>query len=260
MLDKGLVSIIMPTYDCADYIATAIDSVRAQTYENWELIIYDDCSNDNTQDVVEPYVRKDIRIHCIRGERNRGAAIARNEAIKMAKGRWIAFLDSDDLWLPEKLEKQVRFMSDNNYAFSYHEYAEISEKGDALGVYVSGKKIIRRFDMYVCCWPGCLAVMYNRDEIGLVQISDIAKNNDTALWFRIIQRSNCYLLRENLAQYRRRKSSITSPDIKGKILWTYRLFRVAEEMPAYRACFWTCMNIVGQAYKKLFYIKRTKVL
>lgn len=257
MLDKGLVSVIMPTYNCGLYIATAIDSVRSQTYENWELIIYDDCSTDDTQHIVNGYTSIDSRIHYIRSERNRGAAVTRNEAIKRAKGRWIAFLDSDDLWLPEKLEKQIRFMSDNDYAFSYHEYTEMFEDGSSSGVYVSGKKVVRKLDMYACCWPGCLSVMYDQEQIGLVQINDIKTHNDIALWLKIIQKTRCYLLKENLAQYRRRKNSIT-PSIPKRILWYYRLFREAEEMPIYKVLFWMVVNIVGNSYKKLFFVKHTE--
>ena len=153
-----LVSIIMPTYNCARFIRESIDSVLAQTYTNWELIIVDDSSTDNTAEMVANF--NDPRIHYLRNEQNEGAALTRNKALRAAKGRYIAFLDSDDLWHPDKLERQIAFMEQNGYAFTYHEYTEIDESSKPLGVYVSGKDHVRPFDMKACCWPGCLSVMY----------------------------------------------------------------------------------------------------
>ena len=162
MQNHGLVSIITPTWNCARFICETIRSVQAQTYKNWEMIISDDCSTDNTCEVIAPYLKEDSRIKYICNPKNSGAAITRNNALKVAQGKWIAFLDSDDLWLPEKLEKQVSFMMENKYTFSYHEYTEMTEEGKDMGVYVSGIQKVNKFNMYTCCWPGCLAVMYDR--------------------------------------------------------------------------------------------------
>lgn len=255
-MSNSLVSIITPTYNCGQFIEETIKSVQAQTYADWEMIISDDCSTDDTREVIAPYLESDPRIKYICNEKNSGAAITRNNALKVAKGRWIAFLDSDDLWLPEKLERQVRFMEENGYAFSYHEYTEISESGEDLGVYVSGRKSVGKFGMYACCWPGCLAVMYDARKIGLIQINDVKKNNDTAMWLKVIRKANCYLLKENLARYRRRKGSITPPSLKARILWHYRLFRDAEEMNPVLSVFWMCMNMVGNLYKKVFFVRK----
>ena len=115
-----LVSIIMPSYKCGRFICESIKSVQAQTYQDWELIIVDDCSDDDTIDVVLGLKNNDERISLYQNSSNSGAAVSRNTALKNAKGRWIAFLDSDDLWEPTKLEKQIKFMEKNGYAFSYH--------------------------------------------------------------------------------------------------------------------------------------------
>jgi len=250
------VSIITPTYNCARFIEETIKSVQAQTFTDWEMIISDDCSTDNTKEVIAPYLASDSRIKYICNDKNSGAAITRNNALRIASGRWIAFLDSDDLWLPEKLEEQISFMETNDYAFTYHEYSEISEDGEDLGVTVSGIKKVGKFGMYACCWPGCLSVMYDQKKIGVIQINDIRKNNDTAMWLKVIKKSNCYLLKETLAKYRRRKGSITPPSIKDRILWHYRLFRDAEEMNKVSAFIWMIINIIGNSYKKVFYISR----
>ena len=111
-----LVSIIMPAYNCGRFIRESIGSVLAQTYTNWELLIVDDCSTDDTETIVRAF--KDPRMHYMRNEQNMGAALTRNRALREAKGRYIAFLDADDLWLPEKLEKQTAFMETNGYAFT----------------------------------------------------------------------------------------------------------------------------------------------
>lgn len=251
-----IVSIITPTYNCASYIAETIDSVLSQTYGNWEMIIVDDCSTDNTKEIVSRYSDTRIKYYCL--ERNSGAAAARNKALSLAKGRWIAFLDSDDLWLPNKLEHQLEFMISNDIYFSYHEYSEISEKGEDLGITVSGLKKVNKFQMFSCCWPGCLSVMYDREKIGLIQIKNVKKNNDTAIWLKVIKKVPCYLLNENLARYRRRKGSITPPGIFKRIWAHYPLFRIAEEMNPVEASFWTVLNVFGNAYKKVFFVKKNR--
>ena len=256
MQNYGLVSIITPTWNCAAFICETIRSIQAQTYQNWELIISDDCSTDNTKKVIEPYLQEDKRIKYICNEKNSGAAITRNNALNRATGKWIAFLDSDDLWLPHKLERQLEFMVKNDYAFSYHEYTEMTEEGKDMGVYVSGIQKVNAFNMFACCWPGCLAVMYDAEKIGLIQINDIKKNNDTAMWLKVVRKAPCYLLKENLARYRRRANSITPKPLWKRIWAHYPLFRVAEEMNPVAATFWTLMNVFGNAFKKMFYVKK----
>lgn len=246
----------MPTWNCGRFIARSIESVLAQSYTDWELLIVDDCSKDDTRSVVEGFDDPRIHYHCL--ERNSGAAIARNTALRMARGRWIAFLDSDDLWLPEKLERQLAFMTERGYAFSYHAYTEIDEDDRPLGVHVGGKRRVSRLEMFACCWPGCLAVMYDAERIGLIQIENVKKNNDTALWLKAIRKAPCYFLNEDLALYRRRKGSITPPGIRAKIGWHYKLFRQAEKMNPVASSIWMCINILGNSYKKLFYVKKIK--
>ena len=252
---ENLVSIIMPSYNTARFIEETIRSVLAQTYTSWELIIVDDCSTDNTDEVVAGF--SDERIRYLKNERNSGAAVTRNYALREAKGRWIAFLDSDDLWHPEKLERQIRFMESGGYHFSYTDYAQIDEESKPLGVYVSGPKKITRRGMFNYCWPGCLTVMYDAEKIGLIQIADIKKNNDYAMWLKVCKKADCYLLSENLASYRRgRSGSISTHSISTLIGWHYRLFREAEGNNAVVACFNTMRNLVYGFYKKMVYVKR----
>ena len=260
MEDKGLVSVIMPSYNCGRFIADSIKSVQAQTYKNWELLIVDDCSLDNTLDIVKKIQITDKRIRLFQNKDNSGAAVSRNVALKEAKGRWIAFLDSDDLWEPLKLERQIKFMEDNGYAFTYHEYIEIDEQSRELGVHVSGKQRVGKFSMYSCCWPGCLTVMYDAEKIGLIQINDIKRNNDTAIWLKVIKKADCFLMPESLGRYRRRTNSITPKPIWERIWAHYPLFRVAEEMNPVIAAFWVIMNVFGNAFKKVKYVNHYEVI
>ena len=256
-MNNDLVSIITPTYNCAKFIEETIRSVQAQTYLNWEMIISDDCSTDNTREIIAPYLESDKRIKYICNDKNSGAAITRNNALREAKGRWIAFLDSDDLWSPEKLERQIAFMETNNYSFSYHEYAEIDEMSQPLDIVVSGPKRISTIGMYAYCWPGCLTVMYDAVIVGLVQIADIKKNNDYAMWLKAIRKSNCYLLPENLAKYRRgRAGSISTHSYSALIKWHYKLFRQAERKSAITSCLLTMGNLCCGIIKKLCFVKK----
>lgn len=250
-----LVSIIMPSYNTAPYIAETIGSVLKQTYQNWELIIVDDCSSDNTDQIVKPFF-SDTRIKYIKNEKNSGAAVSRNKALREAKGKWIAFLDSDDLWMSEKLEKQISFMEKNDYHFSYTKYAEVDAEGNRNGITVTGPRRITKTGFFNYCWPGCLTVMYDRDVVGLIQIADIKKNNDYAMWLKVCRKADCYLLNEELALYRRgRVGSISTHSIKTMIGWHYKLYREAEGQNPVEAVINTGRNMVFGFYKKKRYVK-----
>lgn len=251
-----LVSIIMPSYNTGKYIAETIKSVLAQSYKNWELIIVDDCSNDDTDEVLKPFLSDD-RIRYLKNEKNSGAAFSRNRALKEAKGKWISFLDSDDLWLPNKLEKQLLFMKNNGYFFSYTNYEEIDINSEQTGVRITGPRKITKIGMFNYCWPGCLTVMYNVDKIGLIQIENIKKNNDYAMWLKACKKANCYLLNECLAQYRKgRAGSISTHSIKTMIGWHYKLFREAEKQGVVQSAINTVRNLLFGLYKKYKYVER----
>lgn len=254
-MTSGLVSIITPSWNCAAFVAETIRSIQSQTYTNWELLFQDDCSTDNTKELVAQFAEKDSRIKYECNPKNSGAAITRNNALRRAKGRWIAFLDSDDLWLPDKLEKQIRFMVENDYYFSYTNYCEINEQSAETGTLITGPKHITKSGMYAFCWPGCLTVMYDREKIGLVQIADIKKNNDYAMWLKVCKRADCHLLDENLAMYRRgRVGSISTHGYATLIKWHYKLFREAERLNPFSSFLITCINMVCGLYKKKKYV------
>ena len=244
---EGLVSIIMPSWNTGRYIAESIQSVLDQTYTNWELIIVDDCSTDDTDEVVESF--QDSRIVFLHNETNCGAALSRNYAMRVARGEWIAFLDSDDLWLPEKLERQIEF------DLSYHEFERIDEENRPLNIYVSGPHMVDKRKMYRYDYIGQLTMMYNANHFGLIQIKDIKKNNDYAIRLQLfkVPGTKAYLLKENLAKYRVRKKSISHDKLIKKLRSHYDLFHDCDEKPGIVALWYACWNMWFGVWKKKNY-------
>lgn len=253
-----LVSIITPAYNSEKFIADTIMSVLNQTYQNWEMIVVDDCSTDKTAEIVLSFQKEDSRIKYIKNESNRGAAFSRNIALQNANGKWIAFLDSDDIWHPEKLERQIGFMLKNDYKFSYTNYCEIDEHSNETGVIITGPNVIDKKKMTDYCWPGCLTVMYDAEYVGPMQCVDININEEYALWIEIAKKTNCYLLNENLAKYRRHSNSLTSKSYFSLIKWHYLMFRKLDNN-IISSLFLTLGNLVFGAYKKIVYRKSYKL-
>lgn len=247
----GKVSIIMPNYNCEKYIEETINSVLAQTYENWELLVVDDCSTDKSVEIIKSYCEKDERIKLFINEKNSGAAASRNWALREATGKWIAFLDSDDLWLPEKLGKQLSFMIENRYSFTFTKYREIDEESNRLGYVVIGpRSISRRRLKYCCCYLGCLTVMFDAEKVGLIQIDEsIKKRNDDAMWLQVRKFSDAYYLDELLAEYRVRKGSISHQSKLDLIKYHYKLYRIGNKQNPISAFFSMIKNI-RQVFKK----------
>ena len=248
----------MPSYNCGQFVEKTILSVQAQTYSDWEILFVDDSSTDDTEAIIKSI--NDNRIKFYRNDINSGAAVSRNMALKEASGRWIAFLDSDDLWVPTKLEKQVAFMEKYGYNFTYTCYSEIDSNSNDTGVRVSGPSKITKSGMYAFCWPGCLTVMYDRNVIGNIQIKDIKKNNDYAMWLKICEKSDCYLLNECLAKYRRgRVGSVSSHSINTMVGWHYKLWREAEEKSVIASLFLTGINLISGLYKRIRYVYKSHI-
>ena len=249
-----LVSVIMPSYNTAAYIKETIESVLAQSYPNWELIIVDDCSTDNTDNIVRQFL-SDERIRYIKNETNSGAAVSRNRALREAKGKWIAFLDSDDLWHPQKLEKQIAFMQKNNYKFTYTDY-QIQLNGEWLPyVYYGPNKVTKR-KMKDYCYFSTITVMYDREYVGLIQIESVKKNNDYAMWLRIIEKTPCYRLGESLSYYIKHEGSISSGSKWKLIKHHYIMWRIAEHKRPISAAMLTMRNLFWGVIKKIKYKKR----
>ena len=255
MDSKGLVSIIMPMYNCAQYIADSIESVQAQTYTDWELLIVDDVSTDGCRRIVEEYAATDHRIRLLQNIKNSGAAISRNYALREAKGKWIAFLDSDDQWVPEKLSKQLDFMTSNGYSFTCTDY-RIQFNGVWQPYIITGPKVVGKWKMYNYCYFSTITVMYDRDVVGLIQIPDIKKANDYAMWLRVVEKAKCYRLPECLSYYIKHEGSLASGSKLKLIKRHYILFRVGMGKNVPVSLILTVNNLFWGVLKKLFYRKK----
>jgi teichuronic acid biosynthesis glycosyltransferase TuaG len=244
---QPLVSVITPVYNASRFIAETIQSVQAQTYQNWEMILVDDQSKDNSREIIQEFVNKDPRIRLIVLEKNSGAAVARNTAINNARGKYIAFLDSDDLWLPTKLQKQVQFMEENEIEFSFTNYKIIKENGEHTNQVVEVPKKITYDELLKNTIIGCLTVMLNIEKLGKVQMENIRTRQDFVLWLSILKKGyTAYGLQEVLALYRKVEGSISSNKFKAaKQNW--KVYREIEQLPLLKAvwCFaWYAFNAI----------------
>lgn len=209
-INYGLVSIITPSYNCADYIGKTIESIQAQSYQNWELLITDDCSDDNSRKIIEEYIDRDSRIKLFTLPQNSGAGVARNNSIKEAKGRYIAFCDSDDRWFPEKLEKQLKYMNYKDCAMSYSSYMTTDENDKITGIVVCRK----RESLISMCKDdkmGFLTVIYDTAKTGKVYMPILRKRQDWALKLKVLKKcGEAFGMKEPLAYYRKREGSISN--------------------------------------------------
>ncbi|BCB05758.1 glycosyltransferase family 2 protein [Bacillus sp. KH172YL63] len=246
---QPFVSIITPTYNSEAYIKGTIDSVKNQTHQNWELIIVDDCSTDRTRDILNQEVDSDERIKVFFLESNSGAAVARNTAMKKAKGPYIAFLDADDQWLPKKLEKQIQFMEDNHYAFTFTQYSIMDQSGKDTGKIIEIPEEIDYHGLLKNTIIGFLTVMINVEKTGSVEMPNIRTRQDYAFELSILKKGfKAYGLKETLSKYRVVKGSISSNKVKAaKRNW--QVYRKIEKL-SLPYSIWCFLNYAFFAMKK----------
>ncbi len=245
----GKVSIIMPAYNCAEFIGIAIESVIAQTYTNWELIIVDDCSTDGTKELLCRYREKDERIVYIPNSENNGAAYSRNKAIDQASGKYLAFLDSDDVWQPTKLEEQLHFMEKNGYAFSCTAYNKIDENGNDLNNVIPSVTLNYEGMLKRC--PGNSTVMYNSEMLGKYSIPLIRKRNDYVMWLGIIKKAKMiYGLDKVLSSHRVRTDSL-SANKATLVKYQWIVYRDIEKLSIPKSAY----LVAFQIYKSIFKVK-----
>ena len=247
---KELVSIITPSYNSGKFISETINSIINQTYTNWELLITDDLSTDNTIEIVESYAKNDSRIKLFKLEKNSGAAIARNNSINNSKGRYIAFLDSDDLWLANKLELQIEFMKKGNYALTYTGYEKFKNKDTFISnIYYSNK--LNYNNMLKNNYIGCLTAIYDAKILGKMLMPNIRRRQDYALWLKILKRIDyAYGLNMVLSKYRVLETSLSKGFI-ANLKYTFYLFRDVEKFSFIKAFFSTIKYLI-------FYLKKNK--
>ena len=241
------VSVITPVYNSSRFIEQSIRSVLDQTYDDLELILVDDCSSDNSASLINDFVKKDSRVRFIQLDVNSGAAVARNRGIEEASGRYLAFLDSDDLWLPEKLEHQVRYMQETGAAFVCSAYERMDEDGANTGEVVRPPLRITHCDLLKSNTIGCLTAMYDAEKLGKVYMPLLRKRQDYGLWLRLLRKVDAvHCLPEVLASYRVRSGSISSNKFE-MVKWHWRLFREVEGLSLHRSLYYLGHNI----YRKL---------
>lgn len=235
---NSLVSIITPTYNSAATIADTIQSVIVQSYSDWEMIIVDDASADNTIDIVKQLQHKESRISLVQLDSNAGAAFARNTAIKLAKGRYIAFLDSDDCWKASKLSKQIHFMQSNGLSFSFTAYEKVNEYNEYIGD-VGVPETVDYPTLLKSNIIGCLTAIYDTKYIGKVYMPEIRTRQDYGLWLDILKNHTvvAYGLNEVLATYSVRSDSISSNKKKAAFN-TFKLYRDIEELGSIKSVYY----------------------
>ena len=234
--DYGLVSIIMPNYNSAKFIKDTIDSVVAQTYQNWELIIVDDCSSDDSLEIIQQY--EDSRIRVIKNTVNSGAAISRNNAIEAANGRWIAFLDSDDLWEQNKLTTQLEFMIEKKCSFSFTHYYFDKNDGD-LREFSPKKDEYDYNDILKHCYIACPTVIYDRSILGKVYMpTEAVKREDFGCWLRILKQNvNAHCLHKCLTTVKIHTDSVSYDKTK-MIKYQWNVYRKVEKLSIVKSIFY----------------------
>ncbi|MGM0837625.1 MAG: teichuronic acid biosynthesis protein TuaG [Bacillota bacterium] len=247
--DEPLVSVITPVYNAAKFIGKSIESVMDQTYQNWEMILVDDMSTDQSIQIINEYMLKDQRIKLIQLTENSGAAVARNTALDAADGRYIAFLDSDDLWKPSKLEKQLAFMKENQYAFTFTAYELMDQDGTILDKTISMPDSIDYKGLLKNTIIGCLTVILDREQVGNVQMPNIRTRQDFALWLSILKKGHrAYAFHEPLSIYRIVEGSISSNKLQAAKRNWY-VYRRIEKLNLIYAS-WCFVNYAYTAIKK----------
>ncbi|KRD11352.1 glycosyl transferase [Flavobacterium sp. Root901] len=212
---NDLVSIIVPTYNTEKFITETIQSVQNQSYKNWEMILADDDSTDKTVAIVEEFAQNDNRIKLFKLPKNRGNGFARNAALEKATGKYIAYLDADDLWFPEKLEKQIQFLKANNLHFTYSFYDSIDEEGNNLNRRVESPNPLTYRQLFFCNYVGNLTAIYDADFFGKIMLETSQKRQDWRIWLTILKQIKIARpVPEPLAFYRIRKDSVSSSKFK----------------------------------------------
>lgn len=245
------VSIITPTYNCEQYIKKTITSVLQQTYNDWELILVDDFSTDDTLAVCIKIADLDSRIFLYSLDKNSGAAVARNAAMDYASGRYIAFLDSDDLWESHKLETQLRFMQENDISFCYSSYVQIDEDGGSIRQ-VTVPPSINYTQLLKTNVIGCLTAMYDTDKLGKVEMPLIRKRQDFGLWLKLLKKVDiAYGVQEPLARYRVRENSVSSNKWSAAS-YTWRLYRDVERLSLASSVYYFSCYALGGVLRSRF--------
>lgn len=252
-----LVSVITPVYNCEQHIAKTIESVLSQTYLNWEMILVDDCTPDNSAKIIEQYQAKDTRIKYIKLDCNSGAAVARNTALEAANGRYIAYLDADDIWLPNKLERQLAFMTENDVVFSCCDYEKIENDGSSLNKIVHMPKTITYEQLLRNTIIQTVGVIVDTEFVdrALLIMPNVRRGQDSATWLQMLRNGVKFVgQNEVLAQYRRVPQSLSSNKFNA-LKRTWYLYRGIEKLSVAKSV-WCLIGWAWHASLKRIYVKK----
>lgn len=244
-----LVSIITPAHNAKDFIHKTIQSVQWQTYANWEMIIVDDFSSDSTWEILTEIASKDERIRIFRLNKNKGAGYARNYALRRAKGVLVAFVDADDIWLPEKLDKQIYVMNKNDEAFVFSKYQLMSEDEIDIPQKINFPERVSYSDLLKSCSIGCLTVLIDTRKTGALRMPAISRTQDYALWLNVLRKGfTAYCVPEVLAKYRVRQNSISRNKlVKAKFQWF--VYRKYEKLNLFKSSYYFVFYTIKGYFK-----------
>lgn len=249
-MSKPQVSVVTPVYNAEEFLGETIESVLNQKYESFEYLLIDDCSTDNSAQLIKKYVDNDSRIKYIKLAENSGAAVARNTGLENAEGRYIAFIDSDDVWYPEKLAKQVHFMNRNNEGFTYTKYEHMTEDGEVQGTpnfpdRLSYSGLLKNTAI------ACSTVVIDRQVIGDFRMPLVRKGQDTATWLKILRNHDyAYLVDEVLNRYRGREGSLSDNKMSA-LKRTWNTYRNIEKLPLHKAVYYFSFYVWNAVKRRL---------
>jgi teichuronic acid biosynthesis glycosyltransferase TuaG len=246
--EEGLVSVVTPVHNAEKYIRQTIASVQAQTYPHWEMVVVDDGSTDESTDIVKNAALQDSRIRLI-PQKNRGVAEARNRGMQEAKGRYLAFLDSDDLWKPQKLEKQLALLTKKNAGFCYGACDVIDENGEPTGQIRSVPEEITYKKLLWGNVIPCLTVLVDRNITGEFSMPRMG-HEDYATWLTVIKElPAAYGINEPLGSYRVNRGSVSANKIRA-MRWTWRIYRENQKLPVHKSIFYVLGHGVQAVWKR----------
>ncbi|MBP0902850.1 glycosyltransferase family 2 protein [Mariniflexile gromovii] len=248
---KPLVSIITPMFNSEAFISETINSVINQTYKNWELLLIDDGSTDKTLQIVAPFISQDANIKLLKNQMNAGAAISRNKGIEASNGKYIAFLDGDDVWKPQKLQVQIEFMETHNCDVSFSSYEQIGETGKPLNKFIKALPELTYQKYLRSNYIGNLTGMFNAEILGKITAPNLRKRQDWALWLSAIKKSGkpAKGIQESLAYYRVRKDSMSSNKIN-LLKHNYLVYRKGLGFSTVRSMFYMLVFLYEHFFVK----------
>lgn len=250
-MNEPLVSIITPVYNAERFLSDTIKSVQNQTYKNWEILLIDDCSKDNSAQIIKEFQKYDNRIKYIKLKKNSGASVSRNEGIRNAKGRFIAFVDSDDIWKPEKLEIQIKYMLKENLGFTFTSYRYMKENGELTKKIAKAPSKINYNGLLKNTIIGCSTVVIDTDIVEYFEMPLVRRGQDTATWLQILRKEKyAYGIEQDLVNYRLVGESLSSNKIIA-LKRTWNTYRNVEKLGLLKSSYVFCFYVFNAIKKRI---------